>query len=107
MGDIEYHEINEALVCGLANVQLRTWTSTVSTSTEGCCPGALCGSSEPEWSVYNVLKQNDATLGCPPFATAGGASAIVIEVHVDTVVITLLFLQFIQCICKITKSHTC
>ncbi len=84
MGDIEYHEINEAFsVVALANIQLMDLDiNRVNVNGGAVALGHPIGSSGARIiaTLYNVLKQNDATLGCASICNGGGgASAIVIE----------------------------
>ena len=84
MGDIDYHEINEAFsVVALANVQLMDLDiNRVNVNGGAVALGHPIGSSGARIiaTLYNVLKQNDATLGCASICNGGGgASAIVIE----------------------------
>jgi len=84
MGDIDYHEINEAFsVVALANIQLMDLdVNRVNVNGGAVALGHPIGSSGARiiGTLYNVLKQNDATLGCASICNGGGgASAIIIE----------------------------
>lgn len=84
MNDIDYHEINEAFsVVALANVQLMDLDiSRVNVNGGAVALGHPIGSSGARIvaTLYNVLKQNDATIGCASICNGGGgASAIIIE----------------------------
>lgn len=83
-GDIEYHEINEAFsVVAQANARLMDLDmARVNVNGGAVALGHPIGSSGARIiaTLYNVLKQNDATLGCASICNGGGgASAIVIE----------------------------
>ena len=82
--DVEYHEINEAFsVVSLANMRLlnldpsrvNVWGGAVALGHPIGCSGArIIG------TLYNVLKDRNASLGCASICNGGGgASAIVIE----------------------------
>lgn len=82
--DIEYHEINEAFsVVPLVNAQLLGLDITKVNVFGGAV--ALghpigCSGTRIIGTLYNVLKKNDATLGCASICNGGGgASAIIIE----------------------------
>eukprot|EP00606_Chrysophyceae_sp_TOSAG23-5_P001219 GSChrysophyteH2.ASY1.ANO1.1687.1 assembled CDS len=82
--DIEYHEINEAFsVVAMANVRLMDLDmARVNVNGGAVALGHPIGSSGARiiGTLYNVLKQNNATLGCASICNGGGgASAIVIE----------------------------
>jgi acetyl-CoA C-acetyltransferase len=84
MKDVEYHEINEAFsVVTLANVKLMNLDmSRVNVNGGAVALGHPIGSSGARIiaTLYNVLKQNNATIGCASICNGGGgASAIVIE----------------------------
>ena len=83
-GDIEYHEINEAFsVVAMANARLMNLDmARVNVNGGAVALGHPIGSSGARiiGTLYNVLKQNDATLGCASICNGGGgASAIIIE----------------------------
>ena len=67
MGDIDYHEINEAFsVVALANIQLMDLDiNRVNVNGGAVALGHPIGSSGARIiaTLYNVLKQNDATFG--------------------------------------------
>ena len=82
--DIDYHEINEAFsVVALANAQLLNLNmdrlnvnggAVAMGHPIGCSGARIIG------SLYHVLQQNDASLGCASICNGGGgASAVVIE----------------------------
>lgn len=82
--DVEYHEINEAFsVVALANMQLlgldhsrvNVFGGAVSLGHPIGCSGArILG------TLYDVLKQKDATVGCASICNGGGgASAVILE----------------------------
>ena len=84
MENVEFHEINEAFsVVALANMQV--WSldpSTVNVFGGAVALGHLIGMSGARiiGTLYDVLKQKDATIGCASICNGGGgASAIVIE----------------------------
>lgn len=82
--DIEYHEINEAFaVVALANCKLLNLDlSRVNVNGGAVALGHPIGMSGARivGSLYHILKQNDATLGCASICNGGGgAGAIVIE----------------------------
>ena len=82
--DIEYHEINEAFsVVAMANARLMDLDmARVNVNGGAVALGHPIGSSGARiiGTLYNVLKQNNATLGCASICNGGGgASAIVIE----------------------------
>ena len=84
MENVEYHEINETCsVVALANMQV--WSldpSTVNVFGGAVALGHLIGMSGARiiGTLYDVLKQKDATIGCASICNGGGgASAIVIE----------------------------
>lgn len=82
--DIDYHEINEAFsVVAIANAQLMNLDmDRVNVNGGAVALGHPIGSSGARIiaSLYNILKQNDATMGCASICNGGGgASAIVIE----------------------------
>lgn len=84
MKDIEYHEINEAFsVVALANAKLMDLDlAKVNVNGGAVALGHALGSSGARIiaTLYNVLKQNNATIGCASICNGGGgASAIVIE----------------------------
>ena len=84
LGDIQYHEINEAFsVVALANAQLmKLDLAKVNVHGGAVALGHPLGSSGARIvaTLYGVLKANDATLGCASICNGGGgASAIVIE----------------------------
>ena len=84
MKDVEYHEINEAFsVVALANIQLMDLDiDRVNVNGGAVALGHPIGSSGARIvaTLYNVLKQNNATVGCASICNGGGgASAIVIE----------------------------
>lgn len=83
-GDVEYHEINEAFsVVALANARLlHLDLSRVNVHGGAVALGHPLGASGARivGALYNVLKHNDATIGCASICNGGGAaSAIVIE----------------------------
>jgi len=84
MDDIEYHEINEAFsVVALANIKLlnldparvNTFGGAVALGHPIGCSGArIIG------TLYSVLKQSNASVGCASICNGGGgASAVIIE----------------------------
>jgi acetyl-CoA C-acetyltransferase len=82
--DVEYHEINEAFsVVALANMKILNLDhSKVNVNGGAVALGHALGSSGARIiaTLYNVLKQNNATIGCASICNGGGgASAIVIE----------------------------
>lgn len=82
--DVDYHEINEAFaVVALANMKLLNLDpSTVNVFGGAVALGHPIGMSGARiiGTLYNVLKQKDATIGCASICNGGGgASAIVIE----------------------------
>jgi acetyl-CoA C-acetyltransferase len=82
--DVDYHEINEAFaVVALANMKLLNLDpSTVNAFGGAVALGHPIGMSGARiiGTLYNVLKQKDATIGCASICNGGGgASAIVIE----------------------------
>lgn len=82
--DIEYHEINEAFsVVALANMQLMNLQhDRVNVLGGAVALGHPIGMSGARiiGTLWNVLKQKDATLGCASICNGGGgASAVVIE----------------------------
>ena len=84
MSDVDYHEINEAFsVVALANIQLMDLDiHKVNVNGGAVALGHPIGSSGARiiGTLYNVLKQNDATIGCASICNGGGgASAIIIE----------------------------
>ena len=84
MNDIEYHEINEAFsVVALANMKLMNLDpSRVNVNGGAVSIGHPIGMSGARivGTLYHVLKQNDATLGCASICNGGGgAGALVIE----------------------------
>jgi acetyl-CoA C-acetyltransferase len=84
MSDVDYHEINEAFsVVALANIQLMNLDiNKVNVNGGAVALGHPIGSSGARiiGTLYNVLKQNDATIGCASICNGGGgASAIIIE----------------------------
>jgi acetyl-CoA C-acetyltransferase len=84
MENVEYHEINEAFsVVALANMQLLSLDpSTVNVFGGAVALGHPIGMSGARiiGTLYDVLKQKDATIGCASICNGGGgASAIVIE----------------------------
>ncbi|KAL3912463.1 MAG: hypothetical protein SGARI_001144 [Bacillariaceae sp.] len=84
MGDVEYHEINEAFsVVALANMKLLDLDpSRVNVYGGAVSLGHPIGMSGARivGSLYQVLKNKDATIGCASICNGGGgASAIVLE----------------------------
>lgn len=84
MNDIEYHEINEAFsVVPMANAKiLGLDLSKVNVHGGAVALGHPIGSSGSRIiiTLYNVLKANNATIGCASICNGGGASsAIIIE----------------------------
>jgi acetyl-CoA C-acetyltransferase len=84
MSDIDYHEINEAFaVVALANMKLLGLShETVNVFGGAVALGHPIGMSGARIiaTLYNVLKQKDATFGCASICNGGGgASAVVIE----------------------------
>jgi acetyl-CoA C-acetyltransferase len=84
MGDIEYHEINEAFAAvALANMKLADLDpSTVNVHGGAVAMGHPIGVSGSRiiMSLINVLRRNNATLGMASICNGGGgASAMVIE----------------------------
>jgi acetyl-CoA C-acetyltransferase len=82
--DVDYHEINEAFaVVALANMKLLNLDpSTVNVFGGAVALGHPIGMSGARiiGTLYDVLKQKDATIGCASICNGGGgASAIVIE----------------------------
>jgi len=83
-GDIDFHEINEAFsVVALANAKLLDLDLAKLNVNGGAV--ALghpigCSGARIMGTLYHVLQQNDATLGCASICNGGGgASAVVIE----------------------------
>lgn len=84
VSDIEYHEINEAFaVVALANMRLLNLDhSRVNVHGGAVALGHPIGSSGARiiGTLYHVLKDRNATLGCASICNGGGAaSAVVIE----------------------------
>jgi acetyl-CoA C-acetyltransferase len=84
LGDIEYHEINEAFsVVALANMQLLDLDHAKVNAFGGAVAlGHPIGASGARLlcTLYSVLKDKDATLGCASICNGGGgASALIIE----------------------------
>ena len=84
LSDVDYHEINEAFaVVALANMKLLNLDpSTVNVFGGAVALGHPIGMSGARivGTLYDVLKQKDATIGCASICNGGGgASAIVIE----------------------------
>eukprot|EP00980_Cylindrotheca_fusiformis_P028404 scaffold22597_cov127-Cylindrotheca_fusiformis.AAC.5 len=84
LSDIDYHEINEAFaVVALANMQLLNLEeSKVNVFGGAVALGHPIGMSGARiiGTLYDVLKQKDATMGCASICNGGGgASAIIIE----------------------------
>jgi acetyl-CoA C-acetyltransferase len=84
LSDIDYHEINEAFaVVALANMKLLGLShETVNVFGGAVALGHPIGMSGARviGTLYNVLKQKDATLGCASICNGGGgASAVIIE----------------------------
>mmetsp|Transcript_19612 Transcript_19612/g.28414 ORF Transcript_19612/g.28414 Transcript_19612/m.28414 type:complete len:400 (-) Transcript_19612:201-1400(-) len=84
LSDIEYHEINEAFsVVAISNMKLLNLDpSKVNVFGGAVAIGHPIGMSGARiiGTLYNVLKQCDATVGCASICNGGGgASAIVIE----------------------------
>lgn len=84
LDDVEYHEINEAFaVVALANIRLmKLKHARVNVFGGAVALGHPIGMSGARiiGTLYNVLKQKDATIGCASICNGGGgASAIVIE----------------------------
>jgi acetyl-CoA C-acetyltransferase len=82
--DVDYHEINEAFaVVALANMRLMNLDpSKVNVFGGAVALGHPIGMSGARiiGTLYDVLKQKDATIGCASICNGGGgASAIVIE----------------------------
>jgi acetyl-CoA C-acetyltransferase len=82
--DVDYHEINEAFsVVALANMRLLNLNpSTVNVFGGAVALGHPIGMSGARiiGTLYDVLKQKDATIGCASICNGGGgASAIIIE----------------------------
>jgi acetyl-CoA C-acetyltransferase len=82
--DIDYHEINEAFaVVALANMRLLNLDETkVNVFGGAVALGHPIGMSGARiiGTLYDVLKQKDATIGCASICNGGGgASAIIIE----------------------------
>lgn len=85
LADVEYHEINEAFsVVALANMKLMNDLdhSKVNVFGGAVALGHPIGMSGARivGTLYDVLKQKDATIGCASICNGGGgASAIIIE----------------------------
>lgn len=85
LSDVEYHEINEAFsVVALANMKLMNDLDHARVNVFGgaVALGHPIGMSGARivGTLYDVLKQKDATIGCASICNGGGgASAIVIE----------------------------
>jgi acetyl-CoA C-acetyltransferase len=85
LADVEYHEINEAFaVVALANMKLLNDLdhATVNVFGGAVALGHPIGMSGARivGTLYDVLKQKDATIGCASICNGGGgASAIIIE----------------------------
>ena len=85
LSDVEYHEINEAFaVVALANMKLLNDLDPARVNVFGgaVALGHPIGMSGARivGTLYDVLKQKDATIGCASICNGGGgASAIVIE----------------------------
>lgn len=85
LGDVEYHEINEAFsVVALANMKLMNDLDHARVNVFGgaVALGHPIGMSGARivGTLYDVLKNKDATVGCASICNGGGgASAIVIE----------------------------
>ena len=82
--DIEYHEINEAFsVVAIANMKLLN----LDQAKVNVFGGAValghpigCSGARIIGTLYSVLKQSDATIGCASICNGGGgASAVIIE----------------------------
>ena len=85
MNDFDYHEINEAFsVVALANVQLMDLDiSRVNVNGGAVALGHPIGSSGARIvaTLYNVLKQNDATIGCASICNGGGGASAIIMMN--------------------------
>jgi acetyl-CoA C-acetyltransferase len=84
LSDVEYHEINEAFaVVALANMQiLKLDPDRVNVFGGAVALGHPIGMSGARiiGTLYDVLRQKDATIGCASICNGGGgASAIVVE----------------------------
>jgi len=84
LSDVEYHEINEAFaVVALANMKLMDLShDRVNVLGGAVALGHPIGMSGARilGTLYNVLKQKDATIGCASICNGGGgASAVVLE----------------------------
>lgn len=84
LSDIEYHEINEAFsVVALANIKLLNLDpARVNVNGGAVSLGHPIGMSGARivGTLYHILKQRDATLGCASICNGGGgAGAIIIE----------------------------
>ena len=85
LSDVEYHEINEAFsVVALANMKLMNDLDHARVNVFGgaVALGHPIGMSGARivGTLYDVLKNKDATIGCASICNGGGgASAIVIE----------------------------
>ena len=84
LSDVEYHEINEAFaVVALANMKLMDLShDRVNVLGGAVALGHPIGMSGARilGTLYNVLKQKDATIGCASICNGGGgASAMVLE----------------------------
>lgn len=84
MSDVDYHEINEAFsVVALANMKLMDLDNDkVNVNGGAVALGHPIGMSGARivGTLYHVLKQNDATIGCASICNGGGgAGALVIE----------------------------
>ncbi|GMH63847.1 hypothetical protein TrST_g14091 [Triparma strigata] len=84
LSDVDYHEINEAFsVVALANMKLMDLDpSRVNVNGGAVALGHPIGCSGARiiGTLINVLKQNDATIGCASICNGGGgASALIVE----------------------------
>jgi acetyl-CoA C-acetyltransferase len=84
LSDVEYHEINEAFaVVALANMRLLNLDpERVNIFGGAVALGHPIGMSGARiiGTLYDVLRQKDATIGCASICNGGGgASAIVVE----------------------------
>ena len=82
--DVDYHEINEAFaVVALANIKLLD----LDVNRVNVHGGAValghpigCSGARILGTLYHVLKEKDATIGCASICNGGGgASAVIIE----------------------------
>jgi acetyl-CoA C-acetyltransferase len=84
LNDIEYHEINEAFaVVALANMQLlKLQPDRVNVNGGAIALGHPIGMSGARivGTLYHILKQKDATIGCASICNGGGgAGAMILE----------------------------